>query len=57
MQNDFSHIKEFLDSMPLHNTTREINISEAVNQSFQKFDIDFSECSAIVTIIVMVQRQ
>jgi len=49
MQNDFSHIKELLDLVPLHNTTMEIDIFETVNQTLQKFDIDFSKCSAIVT--------
>jgi len=49
VQNDFSHIEELLDLVPLHNTTTGIDIFEAVNQTFQKFDIDFSKCSAIVT--------
>jgi len=49
MQNDFSHIEEFLDLVPLHNMTTEIDIFEAVNQTLQKFDTDFSKCSAIVT--------
>jgi len=49
VQNDFSHIEELLDLVPLHNTTTGIDIFEAVNQTFQKFDIDFSKCSATVT--------
>jgi len=33
----------------LYNTTTGIDIFEAVNQTLQKFDIDFSKCSVIVT--------
>lgn len=49
VQNDFSHIEELLDLVPLHDTTRGIDIFEAVSQTLKKFDIDFLKCSAIVT--------
>jgi len=49
VQNDFSHIEELLDLVPLHNTTTGIDIFETVNLTLQKFDIDFLKCSAIVT--------
>ena len=44
-----SHVEELLDLVPLYNTTKGIDIFEAVNQTLQKLDIDFSKCSAIVT--------
>ncbi|KYN16303.1 General transcription factor II-I repeat domain-containing protein 2A [Trachymyrmex cornetzi] len=49
VQNNFLHVEELLNFVPLHNTTTGIDIFEAVNQTLQKFDIDFSKCSAIVT--------
>lgn len=49
VQNDFSYVEELLDFVPLHNTTTGINIFEAVNQTLQKFNVNFSKCSAIVT--------
>lgn len=49
VQNDFSHVEELLDLVPLRSTTKGIDIFEAVNQTLQKFDTDFSKCSATVT--------
>ncbi|XP_067206339.1 general transcription factor II-I repeat domain-containing protein 2A-like, partial [Linepithema humile] len=49
VQNDFSHVEALLDFVPLHNRTTGIDIFTAVNQTLQKFGIDFSKCSAIVT--------
>ncbi|XP_070519722.1 general transcription factor II-I repeat domain-containing protein 2A-like [Cardiocondyla obscurior] len=49
VQNDFSHVEELLDFVPLHNTTTGIDIFEAVNQTLNKFEIDFSKCSAVIT--------
>ncbi|KAG5345717.1 GT2D2 protein, partial [Acromyrmex heyeri] len=44
---DFSYVEELLDFVSLHDTTG-IDIFEAV-KTLQKFGIDFSKCSAIVT--------
>ncbi|XP_011172686.3 general transcription factor II-I repeat domain-containing protein 2-like [Solenopsis invicta] len=49
VQNDFSHVEELLDFVPLHNRTTGRDIFNAVNKTLQKFGIDFSKCSAIVT--------
>ncbi|XP_024880519.1 general transcription factor II-I repeat domain-containing protein 2B-like [Temnothorax curvispinosus] len=49
VQNDFSHVEELLDFVPLHDTTTGLDIFKAVEQILQKFDTDFSKCSAIVT--------
>ncbi|XP_026827608.1 general transcription factor II-I repeat domain-containing protein 2A-like [Ooceraea biroi] len=49
VQTDFSYVEELLDFVPLHGTTKGIDIFEAVNQTLQKFDSDFLKCSAIVT--------
>ncbi|XP_067216876.1 protein FAM200A-like [Linepithema humile] len=52
VQNDFSHVEALLDFVLLHNRTTGIDIFTAVNQTPpppQKFGIDFSKCSAIVT--------
>ncbi|XP_011872403.1 PREDICTED: general transcription factor II-I repeat domain-containing protein 2A-like, partial [Vollenhovia emeryi] len=49
VQNDFSYVEELLDFVPLHDTTTGLDIFKAVNQSLEKFGIDFSKCSAIVT--------
>ncbi|KYQ55832.1 General transcription factor II-I repeat domain-containing protein 2B [Trachymyrmex zeteki] len=49
VQNDFSYVEELLDFVPLHKTTTGVDIFKAVNQTLEKFDTDFSRCSAIVT--------
>ncbi|KAG5318951.1 GTD2A protein, partial [Acromyrmex heyeri] len=49
VQDDFSHVEELLDFVSLHDTTTGIDIFEAVNQTLQKFSIDFLKCLAIVT--------
>lgn len=49
VQNDFSHVEELLDFVPLHKTTTGSDIFDAVNNTLKKFDTDFSKCSAIVT--------
>ncbi|XP_070171334.1 protein FAM200C-like [Polyergus mexicanus] len=49
VQNDFSYVEELLNFVPLHGTTTGIDIFRAVEQTLEKFNIDFSKCSAIVT--------
>lgn len=49
VQRDFSYVEELLDFVPLHNRTTGDDIFKAVNQTLEKFDIDFSKCSSIVT--------
>ncbi|XP_067203780.1 general transcription factor II-I repeat domain-containing protein 2B-like [Linepithema humile] len=49
VQNDFSRVEALLDFVPLHNRTTGIDIFTAVNQTLQKFGINFSKCSAIAT--------
>ncbi|XP_067214135.1 general transcription factor II-I repeat domain-containing protein 2A-like [Linepithema humile] len=40
---------KLLDLVPLHGTTTGLDIFKAVDKTLQKFQIDFSKCSAIVT--------
>jgi len=49
VQDDFSCVEEFLDLVSLHGTTTGIDIFKAVEATLQKFSIDFSKCSSIVT--------
>ncbi|KAL6421117.1 hypothetical protein ACFW04_014112 [Cataglyphis niger] len=49
VQNDFSCVEELLNFVPLHGTTIGIDIFKAVEQTLQKFNIDFSKCLTIVT--------
>jgi len=49
VQNDFSHVEELLDFFPLHGITKCCDIFKTVNQTLEKFGIDFSRCSVIVT--------
>jgi len=49
VQNNFSHVEEFLNFLPLHGTPKGCDIFKAVNQTLEKFGIDFSRCSTIVT--------
>jgi len=49
VQNDFSYVEELLDFVPMHGTTTGVDIFRGVEQTLQKFNTDFSKCSAIVT--------
>ncbi|XP_036139535.1 general transcription factor II-I repeat domain-containing protein 2B-like [Monomorium pharaonis] len=49
VQNDFSHVEELLDFVPLHSRTTGLDIFKAVDQTLKKFDTNFVKCSAIVT--------
>lgn len=49
VQNDFSYVEELLDFVPLHNTTTGLDIFNAVENTVQKFHVDLSKCSAVVT--------
>lgn len=49
VQNDFSYVEELLDLVPLHGTTTGSDIFKAVSQTLEKFNTDFSKCSAVVT--------
>ncbi|XP_066590714.1 general transcription factor II-I repeat domain-containing protein 2B-like [Prorops nasuta] len=46
---DFSYTKELLDFFPLHGTTTGADIFSTVENTFEKFNINFSKCSCIVT--------
>ena len=50
VQNDFSYA-ELLDFVPLHDTTKSIDIFNGVEQTLQKFNADFFKCSTIVTLM------
>ncbi|XP_066585611.1 general transcription factor II-I repeat domain-containing protein 2B-like [Prorops nasuta] len=49
VQDDFSYTEEFLDFFPLHGTTTGADIFSAIENTFEKFNINFSKCSCIVT--------
>lgn len=49
VQNDFSYVEELLDLVSLHGKVTGSDIFRAVSQTLDKFDIDFSKCSCVVT--------
>ncbi|XP_066585243.1 general transcription factor II-I repeat domain-containing protein 2B-like [Prorops nasuta] len=49
VQDDFSYTEELLDFFPLYVTTTGADIFSAVENTFEKFNINFSKCSCIVT--------
>lgn len=49
VQQNFSCVEELLGFVPLHGTTTGADIFSAVKTVLQKFNIDFSKCSAIIT--------
>ncbi|XP_029160323.1 general transcription factor II-I repeat domain-containing protein 2-like [Nylanderia fulva] len=49
VQNDFSCVEELLDFVALHDTTMGIDIFRAVEKTLNKFNLDFTKCSSIIT--------
>ncbi|XP_066598827.1 general transcription factor II-I repeat domain-containing protein 2B-like [Prorops nasuta] len=49
IRDDFSYTEELLDFFPLYGTTTGADIFSAVENTFEKFNINFSKCSCIVT--------